>query len=139
MRHPTHIWTAGTITAADASTFSVALAGVGSEVMCAPHGKHHSQFIPLPEFRPHPAGDLTVPPHPAGDLTVSHWRSMQTLVVPRDDVAEAVASDLAGVDNLLTLHALTEASILHSLRTRHHRNQIYVRPTRHHEVLAPPY
>ena len=129
VRHPTHIWTAGTITAADASTFSVALAGEGSEVMRARHDKHHSQFLPLLEFRP----------HPADDLTVSHWRSMQTLVVPRDDVAEAVASDLAGVDNLLTLHALTEASILHSLRTRHHRNQIYVRPTRHHEVLAPPY
>ena len=48
-------------------------------------------------------------------------------MVPRDDVAEAVTSDLAGVDNLLTLHALTEASILHSLRVRHHRNQIYVR------------
>jgi hypothetical protein len=63
-------------------------------------------------------------------LRVGAW---QVVEAARDDVIEAHPVDVAGCDNLQALHTLTEATILHTLRTRAHKHAAYVRTPKEKE------
>ena len=117
VRHATHAWAAASVQRAPRPDVVSAVLDEDSEVR--PSGQRALCLACL-------AGHVAERRPRGLRAQLAHTRG-QLVEVALDDVVEANEADLAGVDNMLTLHAMSEASILHTLRVRVQRNQVYVR------------